>query len=240
MYEGGARSARETRQSQSRIASRVGTRPDRIALWAVFMAIFGIFIAIATANADSGGVSGGGGTGAGEDCANCEWGDRELHKDDTGRDAQILNYIMRSKHWSSGVPMDKTFNGGTEGAVMEFEQRHSLAVNGWVGERGTVDFTEIRDSITKYKATWYGPGLYGNPLACGGKLHRSTTGVAHRTLPCGTKVLFRSGGKSVKTKVIDRGPFVSGITWDLTEATAEKLGWKNHGSKIRAAVPRNQ
>ncbi|MCX6393478.1 MAG: hypothetical protein NTY57_01285, partial [Solirubrobacterales bacterium] len=32
-------------------------------------------------------------------------------------------------------------------------------------------------------ASWY--GLYGDPVACGGVLHRETVGVAHKTLPCG-------------------------------------------------------
>src|SRR5688500_6354796 len=40
----------------------------------------------------------------------------------------------------------------------------------------------------KVKVTWYGPGFYGNRTACGQRLTRSTQGVAHRTLPCGTKV----------------------------------------------------
>ena len=35
-------------------------------------------------------------------------------------------------------------------------------------------------------ASWYGPGLYGNALGCGGRLG-GTLGVAHKTLPCGTR-----------------------------------------------------
>ena len=42
-------------------------------------------------------------------------------------------------------------------------------------------------------ASWYGPGLYGNRLGCGGTLGPGTFGVAHRTLPCGTKVTLRRG-----------------------------------------------
>jgi rare lipoprotein A len=42
--------------------------------------------------------------------------------------------------------------------------------------------------------------------------------VAHRSLPCGTKVTFRnpSNGRTVTVPVIDRGPYVSGRQWDLS------------------------
>ena len=66
--------------------------------------------------------------------------------------------------------------------------------------------------------SWYGPGLYGNGMACGKKLTKTTIGVAHRTLPCGTLVTFRNPatGATVTAPVVDRGPFVSGRDWDLT------------------------
>jgi rare lipoprotein A (peptidoglycan hydrolase) len=74
------------------------------------------------------------------------------------------------------------------------------------------------------KATWYGPGLYGNRLACGGRLRHSTVGVAHKRLPCGTKVALRYRGRTVVVPVIDRGPYARGVSYDLTEATARELG----------------
>jgi rare lipoprotein A (peptidoglycan hydrolase) len=74
------------------------------------------------------------------------------------------------------------------------------------------------------KATWYGPGLFGNRLACGGRLSRSTLGVAHKSLPCGTKVALRYRGRTVVVPVIDRGPYARGVSYDLTQATARKLG----------------
>jgi hypothetical protein len=67
--------------------------------------------------------------------------------------------------------------------------------------------------------SWYGPGFYGNNGACGlvpGGIQKDTVGVAHRTLPCGTKVTFRYNGRTVTTMVIDRGPYVQGRTWDMT------------------------
>jgi hypothetical protein len=76
----------------------------------------------------------------------------------------------------------------------------------------------------RQKATWYGPGSYGSRTACGQRLTRRTLGVAHRTLPCGTKVELYLSGKKLVVPVIDRGPFVRGVTWDLTLATAKRLG----------------
>jgi peptidoglycan lytic transglycosylase len=78
-------------------------------------------------------------------------------------------------------------------------------------------------------ASWYGPGLYGNPTGCGGTLHPGRLGVAHKTLPCGTKVTLRHRGRRVRVRVIDRGPYVGGREYDLTEATAQRLRFRGHG-----------
>jgi rare lipoprotein A len=74
-------------------------------------------------------------------------------------------------------------------------------------------------------ASYYCPGLYGNGVACGGTLMPDTLGVAHKTLPCGTMVKLRYHGRSITVPVIDRGPYVAGRDYDLTEATKEKLGF---------------
>jgi rare lipoprotein A (peptidoglycan hydrolase) len=79
-------------------------------------------------------------------------------------------------------------------------------------------------------ASWYGPGLYGNVLGCGGTLRYGQLGVAHKTLPCGTKVTLKHGRRSVRVPVIDRGPFVAGREYDLTQATAQRLGFQGHGA----------
>lgn len=71
-------------------------------------------------------------------------------------------------------------------------------------------------------ATWYGPGLYGNTTACGQRLTSETLGVAHRSLPCGTKVSILYRGRTITVPVIDRGPY-SHADWDLTSETAERL-----------------
>lgn len=73
-------------------------------------------------------------------------------------------------------------------------------------------------------ATFYGPGFYGNEMACGETLRRSTVGVAHRTLPCGTELSIRYRGRSLRTAVVDRGPYAKGVEWDLTSAAAKRVG----------------
>jgi rare lipoprotein A len=76
------------------------------------------------------------------------------------------------------------------------------------------------------EASWYGGG---GSLACGGELTSSTLGVANKTLPCGTLVSLRYHGRGVRVPVIDRGPFVPGREFDLTEATKLALGFGDIG-----------
>jgi rare lipoprotein A (peptidoglycan hydrolase) len=70
---------------------------------------------------------------------------------------------------------------------------------------------------------------YGKPVACGGVLHVPELGVANKTLPCGTEVIFLYRGRAIRVPVIDRGPYIAGRTWDLTGATAEALHFPGLG-----------
>jgi rare lipoprotein A len=88
------------------------------------------------------------------------------------------------------------------------------------------------DVFRSANASWYGPGLYGNRLGCGGTLGAGTLGVANKTLPCGTMVTFRHGSRSVRVPVIDRGPYVGGREYDLTAATKDRIGFSGHGSVL--------
>jgi rare lipoprotein A len=81
-------------------------------------------------------------------------------------------------------------------------------------------------------ASYYGPGLYGNGVACGGTLEPGTLGVANKTLPCGTMVKLRYNGRSITVPVIDRGPYVAGRDYDLTEATKDRLGFPGVGTVL--------
>jgi rare lipoprotein A (peptidoglycan hydrolase) len=74
--------------------------------------------------------------------------------------------------------------------------------------------------------SWYGPGFYGKRTACGYAMTEALVGVAHRTLPCGTRITFKNpaNGRIVTAPVVDRGPYVSGRQWDLTGGLCLKLG----------------
>jgi len=78
-------------------------------------------------------------------------------------------------------------------------------------------------------ASWYGPGLYGAHLACGGRLEAGTLGVAHKWLPCGTPVTLHYRGRTVRVPVIDRGPYVGAREFDLTAATRARLRFGGTG-----------
>lgn len=95
------------------------------------------------------------------------------------------------------------------------------------GDRTNASAAKSAGEVTVYEptvASWYNDG--GN-TACG---FHAGLGVANRTLPCGTKVRFRYGGRSVVATVDDRGPFVGGRDWDLNQNTAAALGFAGVGT----------
>ncbi|TXH09467.1 MAG: hypothetical protein E6R04_08075 [Spirochaetes bacterium] len=89
------------------------------------------------------------------------------------------------------------------------------------------------------RATWYGPGFYGNRTACG---HRYTTrirGVAvpssgPRNLRCGAKLTICRHQRCVRVRVIDTGAFRS-HQFDLSARTAMDLCtcWKPYTMSVR-------
>ena len=68
-----------------------------------------------------------------------------------------------------------------------------------------------------------GPAAFGRRTACGGVIRPDTIGVAHPTLPCGARVFITYRGQTVLTQVVDRGPYVPGRQFDLTDALARRL-----------------
>ena len=87
--------------------------------------------------------------------------------------------------------------------------------------------------VTVYRpalATFYGPGFFGEQTACGQTLAPDMHGLAHKKLPCGTLVAVTCAGREIVVPVIDRGPFHAGYSWDLTQATADALGFTATGA----------
>jgi hypothetical protein len=96
-----------------------------------------------------------------------------------------------------------------------------------------LDVTVYRPGV----ASWYGPTAKEATTACGEPLTRTTLGVAHRTLPCGTPVAFYYKGRTLVVPVIDRGPFIDGRSWDLTHAAYRALGGGGEGLVTLGALP---
>jgi rare lipoprotein A (peptidoglycan hydrolase) len=156
--------------------------------------------------------------------------------------------VLRGRVRPRGSHRVKVVVRGPRGAVLgRASSRHGAFTLGWRPRRlGTyrvraygVHDRRVRGSaspvrrVTAFRyasASYYGPGLYGNGMACGGTLLPGTLGVAHKTLPCGTRVRLRYGGRSVTVPVVDRGPYVSGRDFDLTTATRDRLRFPGVGT----------
>lgn len=138
------------------------------------------------------------------------------------------------------------FRGPHGAAVGTITKRNGTFVLGWnpsrigaykvrvygIHDQQIAGSASVARRFTAYRqaaASYYGPGLYGGALACGGTLQPGTLGVANKTLPCGTRVKLLYHGRSVTVPVVDRGPYVAGRDFDLTEATKVRLGFPGLG-----------
>jgi rare lipoprotein A (peptidoglycan hydrolase) len=136
--------------------------------------------------------------------------------------------IKRHARW---ITLDRDRTGRAGRYVLRDRIRRTLSAP--VRVRLSDGLTRKLGRLNVYRtsyASWYGPGLYGNRLGCGGTLTAGRLGVAHKSLPCGAKVTLRHGGRVVRVPVIDRGPYVSGREFDLTAATAQRLHFSGHGA----------
>jgi rare lipoprotein A len=124
-------------------------------------------------------------------------------------------------------------------ALMAGTATGAKASTGGASSTATAPGADLAFSPFRYAgASWYGPGLWGHKTACGDTLRRHMLGVAHKTLPCGTTVKFVYHGHAIVTQVIDRGPYVKGRAFDLTQAASEALDFEGVG-RLRYAVARS-
>jgi rare lipoprotein A (peptidoglycan hydrolase) len=203
-----------------------GSRPDKVAAWAFLLGVFLILVAATTSN----GATTGGAAPPGQDDADArstsplplsqQLGRAQLSGGTSGDAVRTLQRILNLKGYGP-IAETGTFDDDTKQAVERFQRASGLAVDGVVGPQTRPALLRLMSVRT---ATWYGPGFYGRRTACGQRLTRTTVGVAHKTLPCGTKVTFYHRGRFVNVAVIDRGPYARGVSWDLTYGAARKLG----------------
>jgi hypothetical protein len=220
------------------LAGKRSAAGRRIAVGALAL-VGSLALGVASASAGSGGVgpggggeTGGGGGGA-DRCARAQFGERALERGDCGGDVETLNWILKARNY--GVSLDRRFDRSTDRAVRDVQRDKDLKASGVVNSRTR---KLIVAGMNNPLASWYGPGFFGNRTACGQTLRRKTVGVAHRRLPCGTKVVIGYGGRFIRTRVIDRGPYVKRNytrDFDLTRALARKLNFDG-ADRVRSAV----
>jgi hypothetical protein len=157
-----------------------------------------------------------------------------------GRVVTIERYDEIERQWAPIVHATATEDG-------TFAARWKPDRTGFARVRARVESSGARAAstapaldVTLYrpaKSTWYGPGFYGRKTACGQRMTKTLVGVAHRTLPCGTRVAFLYRGRTTTVRVVDRGPFANGASWDLTAAAAKRLGFE-HTDTVGALTAR--
>ncbi|MBV9547665.1 MAG: hypothetical protein JOY61_25105 [Chloroflexi bacterium] len=76
-----------------------------------------------------------------------------------------------------------------------------------------------------------GDGFEGNRTACGRIFHTHDVQIAHKSLPCGTRVRVEDAysGKFVVAEVTDRGPYVAGRIVDLSWGAFRQLDQTSPG-----------
>lgn len=145
------------------------------------------------------------------------------------RGAKVVLDLLHGRRWT---PVAHTRTGARGRFHLRYVPR---ALGSWdaqlhvAGSRRVHETTRHLGRLSSYTATiasWYGGG---GQTACGSYLTSATMGVANKTLPCGTLVTIRYGGRTVTVPVIDRGPYVAGREFDLTEATKRALGFEGVG-----------
>ena len=159
---------------------------------------------------------------------NIQSGSRVTVKGRVAAPGTVKLQIQRRGRW---VTLDRDRTSAAGRYVLRKRVHGALSARARV--RTNAGATRVVGRLNVYRhaqASWYGPGLFGNPLGCGGRLGYGTVGVANKSLPCGTKVTIRHRGRVVRVRVIDRGPYVGGREYDLTAATARKLRFSGHGS----------
>jgi len=84
------------------------------------------------------------------------------------------------------------------------------------------------------EASWYGPGLNGNPTANGEVFDMEEFTAAHLKLPFDTRVRVTNldNGKSVVVRINDRGPYAKDRIIDLSKAAAREIDMLETGTAM--------
>ncbi len=152
------------------------------------------------------------------------FGKRVLKVGMKGPDVKVLRSMVTSRTLGlRSIGVRDIFDSRTHAAVRKFQARTGLRKSGVVDRKTS---SRLIRAMPRTGASWYGAPLFGNNTACGQKFTPTIVGVAHKTLPCGTRVLIGYRGRFLLTRVIDRGPYTPGRTWDLSHAAMIALGYQ--------------
>lgn len=152
------------------------------------------------------------------------FGKRVLKVGMKGPDVKVLRSMVTSRTLGlRSIGVKNIFDSRTHAAVRKFQARNGLRKSGVVDRKTS---SRLIRAMPRTGASWYGAPLFGNNTACGQKFTPTIVGVAHKTLPCGTRVLIGYRGRFLLTRVIDRGPYTPGRTWDLSHAAMIALGYQ--------------
>ena len=88
-------------------------------------------------------------------------------------------------------------------------------------------------------ASWYGDDFHNHKTANGETYNKNELTAAHKTLPlpCLARVTNLDNGRSIVVRVNDRGPFSGSRIIDLSQRSAQLLGFEDQGTaKVRVSV----
>ena len=134
------------------------------------------------------------------------------------------------RHW---VTIDRTRTGAHGRYTLRYRTRDALSaalrvrVAGGHGVTGRTRGVGRLEAFRPALASWYGEG---QALACGGHMTAGMMGVAHKSLPCGTKVTIRYRGRQVRVAVVDRGPYSGAREFDLGPGVRSALHFDGVGT----------
>jgi len=146
----------------------------------------------------------------------------KLYRGNTGRTVRLQ--VRRGSRWVT-VARTKTRARGRYSVAGKLRRIGSYRVRVlFAGDKTARASRRTIGRVNVYRkvfVSWYNIG--GGQVACPGVSGRAKYGVAHKSLPCGTMVTFRHRGRTVRAKVVDRGPFVGNREFDLTAPTKVAL-----------------
>ncbi|MBU3656094.1 MAG: septal ring lytic transglycosylase RlpA family protein [Alphaproteobacteria bacterium] len=125
-----------------------------------------------------------------------------------------------------GAQLSKRLYGSTEGSKPHYKVGEPYTINGV-----TYYPEENFDYSANGMASWYGKAFHGRTTANGEVFDREQLTAAHPTLqlPSIARITNLENNRSVVVRINDRGPFRKNRLIDLSERTADVLGFREKG-----------